>query len=116
MGALIDPLYNVDPLPDEPDDGVSDGRGHQETWQDMLRRQAAGDYPAAFAAIRAPVLMLHGSYDPHPGPMIRDSLRLYLPDLEYVEWDDCGHYPWRERAVREEFFAVLRQWLASRLA
>lgn len=24
----------------------------------------------------------------------------------------CGHYPWLERAVRDEFFSVVRQWLA----
>ena len=27
------------------------------------------------------------------------------------EWERCGHYPWLEQGVREEFFAVLREWL-----
>jgi pimeloyl-ACP methyl ester carboxylesterase len=86
-------------------------RAHEETWQDMLRCQREGLYPAAFAAIRSPVLMLHGAYDPHPGAMIRDSLRPYLPQFEYREWDHCGHSPWREEGVREEFFTTLREWL-----
>ena len=43
--------------------------------------------------------------------MIRASLAPYLPHLDYREWDRCGHYPWLERAVREEFFSVLREWL-----
>ena len=55
--------------------------------------------------------MLHGADDPHPGPAIRDSLRPHLPQLEYREWDRCGHYPWLERAAREEFLVVLREWL-----
>ncbi len=88
-----------------------DLRAHRETWCDMVRCQREGLYPAAFDAIRSPVLMLHGAYDPHPGAMIRDSLRPYLPQLEYRQWERCGHSPWREGGVREEFFTTLREWL-----
>jgi pimeloyl-ACP methyl ester carboxylesterase len=89
-----------------------DQRAHSETWSDMLRLQAEGAYPAAFAAIRAPVLMLHGDFDPHPGRMIRDSLRPVLPQLEYVEFEHCGHSPWKERRARDDFFEALIPWLA----
>jgi len=58
----------------------------------------------------------HGTYDPHPGQMIRASLAPYLPHLEYREWERCGHQPWGEKYVRDEFFAVLRAWLAQQLA
>lgn len=78
----------------------------------MLRLQADGTYPAAFAAIESPVLMLHGAFDPHPGEMIRASLAPHIRRLEYVEWERCGHYPWIERGVREQFFATLRDKLA----
>jgi pimeloyl-ACP methyl ester carboxylesterase len=88
-----------------------DIRAHTETWEDMVRLQDAGVYPAAFAAITLPVLMLHGTYDPHPGQMIRASLAPFLPQWEYREWEHCGHYPWGEQFVRDEF-AVLRKWLA----
>ena len=80
----------------------------------MLRLQGEGLYPAAFRSIRSPVLMLHGAADPHPGALIRASLAPHLPQLEYREWERCGHYPWLERAVREEFFSVLREWLGKR--
>lgn len=88
-----------------------DALGHEQSWQDMMRLQQEGVYPAAFKSIRIPVLMLHGSQDPHPGPMIRDSLKQVLPQLEYVQWEHCGHYPWLEKAVREEFYGCLIQWL-----
>jgi len=91
-----------------------DARAHRETWEDMLRLQETGVYPDAFAAIEEPVLMLHGGADPHPGRLIRASLEPHIRRLEYREWERCGHYPWLERAVREEFFAVLREWLARR--
>jgi pimeloyl-ACP methyl ester carboxylesterase len=112
---LLEPLFHFDAPPaDPPDPAVPtfDARAHTETWDDMVRLQQAGVYPAEFAAIRSPVLMLHGAHDPHPGDMIRASLAPFLPQLEYCELARCGHQPWRERAAREEFFVLLRGWLA----
>lgn len=118
MGDLLLPLYSHDlAAADHEDAGErSDARGHDETWEDMLRLQEAGVYPGAFRAIHVPVLMLHGAVDPHPGPLIRASLQPFLPQLEYRELERCGHYPWLERAAREEFYVVLCDWLARRLA
>jgi pimeloyl-ACP methyl ester carboxylesterase len=111
--ALVAPLYSFDPEGSgEP--LACDGRAFEETWNDMLRLQGEGVYPAAFSAIRCPVLMLHGSWDPHPGWMIRDSLLPHIPQLEYVEMEECGHTPWRERRVRDRFFSLLSDWLESR--
>ena len=82
---------------------------------DMVRLQEEGVYPSAFSAIRSPVLMLHGVYDPHPGQMIRANLESYLPQLEYHEWERCGHSPWNEKFVRDDFFTILHEWLGRRL-
>ncbi len=111
FGDLLAPLYAYDPVPGDLEFEACDARAHDETWNDMLHLQADGTYPAAFSAIETPVLMLHGAFDPHPGPMIRASLESHVPRLEYVEWERCGHYPWIERHAREPFFAVLRDWL-----
>jgi pimeloyl-ACP methyl ester carboxylesterase len=115
MAELLLPLYSHELVTTDLEEESYDALAHDQTWQDMLRLQEAGVYPAAFAAIDAPVLMLHGSVDPHPGPLIRASLQPYLPQLQYREWERCGHYPWLEKAVRQEFFAVLRAWLAKQL-
>lgn len=114
-GDLVLPLYSYDLITTCQELEACDARACQETWEDMVRLQEEGVYPAAFAAIVTPVLMLHGADDPHPGRMIRASLAPYLPQLEYREWDRCGHYPWLESAVREEFFCVLVGWLAQHL-
>lgn len=103
--------YSHDLLPAEPEPIEFDARAQQETWADMVRLQEESVYPAAFAAIRGPVLMLHGADDPHPGRRIHESLRPYLPQIEYREFRQCGHYPWLERAARDEFFATLKTWL-----
>ena len=80
----------------------------------MVRLQAEGVYPAAFSAIRAPVIMLHGTHDPHPGRMICMPISgNYVPHVEYREWARCGHEPWLEKAVHEDFFSTLGGWLSA---
>jgi pimeloyl-ACP methyl ester carboxylesterase len=115
LGNLILPLYSHEPVAEALEVEACDSRGHRESWDDMMRLQDEGVYPAAFASIRAPVLMLHGEVDPHPGPWIRESLRPHLPQLEYHELARCGHFPWLERGAADEFFSVLRRWLGRRL-
>jgi pimeloyl-ACP methyl ester carboxylesterase len=117
--ALTHALYTYAPIATAQNEGTGelfDIRAYSETWEDMVRLQEAGVYPAAFAAITSPVLMVHGTYDPHPGRLIRASLAPYLPQMEYREWARCGHYPWAEQGVRDEFFAVLREWLTQQWA
>jgi pimeloyl-ACP methyl ester carboxylesterase len=106
-------LYAYDPLA-SPEDEKVDARAHHETWNDMLRLQTEGKYPAAFEAVKVPLLMVHGDYDPHPGNLIRESLQAYVPQLEYHELDRCGHWPWLEKSASEEFFCLIREWLSRR--
>jgi len=115
LGELVLPLYSYDLVTTDQEIESCDAGANHETWEDMVRLQEEGVYPAAFAAIDGPVLMLHGTVDPHPGRMIRASLERHLPQLAYREWERCGHYPWLEKAVHDEFFAVLRRWLARQL-
>ena len=107
--APVTPPYE-DVLP-EPFDRTA----HTETWDDMLRLQRERIYPRAFSAIRSPVLMIHGDHDPHPGGMIRDSLRPHLPQLEYRELRRCGHSPWTEQFARDEFLTSIEAWLLAQL-
>jgi pimeloyl-ACP methyl ester carboxylesterase len=112
LGALHDGAQGVDVVTDAEDTALApDAAGHEETWRDVLRLQAEGIEPRAFAAITAPARMFHGADDPHPGPMIRDALRRHVPHLGYVEFPRCGHSPWLERAAGTAFLAALAAWL-----
>jgi pimeloyl-ACP methyl ester carboxylesterase len=112
LGKLIQQLDSWELISTDEKDEAVDAQANQETWQDMMRLQEEEVYPAAFSAIHEPVIMLHGDYDPHPGRMVLTSLEPYLPQLEYREWERCGHYPWLEKAIHDEFNAALREWLA----
>lgn len=102
--AIAEETPGPEPLPPDP-------HGYAETWQDVVRLQSEGVEPQAFSRIRAPVLMLHGDHDPHPGPQTRDLLRRYIPQLEYVELERCGHEPWQERYARAVLISTLGDWL-----
>jgi pimeloyl-ACP methyl ester carboxylesterase len=105
------PIYCYDPLASPQEEDTIDARASKETWDDMLRLQTEGVYPAAFAAIKVPVLMVHGTFDPHPGRLVMQSLQPFLPQLDYRELERCGHYPWLEKAAAEAFFSLVRAWL-----
>ncbi len=113
LARFLDPLYTYDGLSEEDETEDYDSRGHEEAWNDMVRLQQEGVYPAAFKSISVPVLMLHGSWDPHPGRMTYETLSRHVPHLDYIELRDCGHYPWRERRARDEFYLRLRNWLLA---
>ena len=108
--------YSYDVLTTDLEMAWVDARGNRETTDDWHQLEAKGRNPAAFRAIASHVLMIHGDTDPHPGAMIRNSLLPVLPQLEYVELERCGHYPWIERHAREPFFALLVDWLSRHTA
>ncbi len=110
-GRLLLPVDSCDLVRADMAVADCDARGHHESWSDMLRLQEAGAYPAAFASIQAPVLMLHGADDPHPGEAIAASLRPHLRQLVYAEFPRCGHYPWLERRGGDALLARLGAWL-----
>jgi pimeloyl-ACP methyl ester carboxylesterase len=109
------PIYSVDLLSSPHEEDMVDARAHHETWEDMLRLQTDGTYPAAFAAIKVPVLMVHGTFDPHPGRLILESLRPHLSQLEYRELEHCGHYPWLEKSAANIFFSIVPEWLGRHM-
>ncbi len=114
IGEIYTALETYEPAEDDPDSAEVlpvDPEGHAQTWNDALRLQADGLEPQAFSHIRAPVLMIHGDEDLHPGSATRDLLRRYIPQLEYLSLKRCGHEPWRERYAREAFAHVLCEWL-----
>jgi pimeloyl-ACP methyl ester carboxylesterase len=115
--AILRYVYDYDPvvLSEEDDPDGFDMKAHTETWADIIRCQETGLYPQSFTTITSPVIMLHGAYDPHPGEMTRDTLLRFIPHLEFRQWEKCGHRPWVEKQVKDDFFSFLRAWLTRNI-
>jgi pimeloyl-ACP methyl ester carboxylesterase len=113
LGDILWPIYTHDPIIQSLDAEKCDAAAYHQTWDDMMRLQRQGVYPSEFASIKEPVLMLHGAKDPHPGRQIFEGLLSYTPQMQYIEWERCGHYPWLEKFAKDEFYRTLRQWLVD---
>ena len=105
MGRLSLPLYSHELASTALEVTACDARANQETWGDMIRMQEDGFYPAAFAAINVPVIMLHGAVDPHPGRMIRASLEGERLRCE-IEDTGVGICTDDRHQIFDEFFQV----------
>ena len=111
---LISNTYDFDlSESDSTDVEKFDFPAHKATWDDMVQLMDSGVYPQAFDRISVPVIMLHGSYDPHPGRMTFETLSKYIPQIEYTEFINCGHSPWKEKQARNQFYEKLKSWLRN---
>ena len=108
-GEYATKIQAYDPIPDPFPDHITkwDPIGHSETWSDVMRLQQEKIEPNRFTAIICPVTLIQGAQDPHPGELIRDDLLPYIPQLKYIELDQCGHEPWLERHTRTPFLKLI---------
>jgi pimeloyl-ACP methyl ester carboxylesterase len=114
IGCLATRIQAFDPLASESEeDMLFDEGGFRETWNDALSLQQQGVQPAEFARIEAPVKMIHGDADPHPGRRIFESLEPLVRDIQYRELSRCGHTPWIERHAKEAFYELLSECLGQ---
>ena len=112
LGSVYARVQSFEPLAISSEETLPcDEAGFRETWEDALSLQERGVQPAEFTRIRAPVVMIHGDEDPHPGPLIHESLARFIPDVAYRELPRCGHKPWIEREARDGFFELLTECL-----
>lgn len=107
-GKVINKIYNYDNFEDNSVIECS-AKAHEKSWNDMMKLQKEGVYPKTFDNITIPVLMLHGKYDPHPGNLIYNNLKKYIPKLEYISYEKCGHSPWLEKSFYREFYYNLKK-------
>lgn len=114
LGAVFSVLESyelVDQIEAERDELPTDERGSEETWADVQSLQQRGIEPQRFSAIGSPVIMIQGEDDPHPSASTAELLKQYIPQLEHLPLDRCGHEPWRELYARDLFLQALQVWL-----
>jgi pimeloyl-ACP methyl ester carboxylesterase len=111
LGTVAARIHSVDLLSEEEAEVPADAQGYEETWGDVMRLQREGIEPGSFTAIGAPIILMQGDRDPHPGPLIYSPLHEHMPQLAFYEIPSCGHAPWVERAGRGPFLDRLTSWL-----
>jgi pimeloyl-ACP methyl ester carboxylesterase len=106
-GELFSRTDSFDPLPHATENIRYTYAAFEQAWRDMERLRTSGELLAYGRQITCPVVAIHGDYDPHPADGVRVPLSRVVRDFRCILLDRCGHYPWRERHAREQFYEVL---------
>lgn len=80
----------------------------QQVWREGAAWRKDGRLLAQAAAIRCPVVAIHGDHDPHPAEGVRAPLATRMVDFRFILLTECGHKPWIERRAKDEFYRILR--------
>ncbi len=87
---------------------------NNSVWSDFKTMR---DKPAylnnLFSKIKAPVVVIHGSYDPHPLEGIRPFLESCIINIKFHILPNCGHYPWIERQAADQFYKIIKAELET---
>lgn len=90
-----------------PDDELFGFDVYRHVWPKAEELRKSGKLLEMSHQINAPVVALHGNYDPHPFQGVFEPLRNALPDFKMHIIDKCGHYPWLEMEAKDHFYDKL---------
>ncbi len=82
---------------------------YRTVWAEAARMRSSGRWLQLARDLKMPVVAIHGEWDPHPAEGVRGPLSRVLRDFRFISLAGCGHYPWLERAARQEFFRILER-------
>jgi pimeloyl-ACP methyl ester carboxylesterase len=80
---------------------------YKGVWPQAVELRRNGRLLELGKRVRCPVVAVHGDYDPHPAAGVQEPLKRVLKDFNFVLLAKYGHYPWRERQARDEFYEIL---------
>lgn len=91
--------------------GFQDARMYASIWTEASALRKRGEWRRLLPQIACPVIILHGKQDPHPyqgvvGPLDEAGITYRLHILEC-----CGHTPFLEVEAKENFYALLNDYL-----
>ena len=81
---------------------------YKGVWPQAAELRRSGGLLELGERIRCPVVAIHGDYDPHPAAGVKEPLSRVLKDFRFFLLAKCGHYPWKERQARDEFYNILK--------
>ncbi|HEY1199052.1 MAG TPA: alpha/beta hydrolase [Thermoplasmata archaeon] len=112
LGELAEVADSYELLPHPPPEAETDPTTFRIVWAEADEMRRSGALIRALRRVRAPVVVLHGTADPHPLQGVVEPLRKAGVDPRVIVLERCGHEPWWERYARDPFFAELRKELA----
>jgi pimeloyl-ACP methyl ester carboxylesterase len=112
LGELAEIADSYELVPHPPVEVETDPATFRAVWAEADEMRKSGALVQALRRVRSPVVVLHGTSDPHPLTGVVEPLRRAGVEPRVVVLERCGHEPWWERYARASFFAELREELA----
>ncbi len=110
FGGLTRKADAYDPLPSVNDLSEIEIRPeiYRSVWEEAKEVRKSGELLELAELVRAPVVAIHGDYDPHPAEGVKEPLSNALGDFKFILLENCGHTPWLEKMAKDKFYAILK--------
>ena len=108
FGDLMDKADSFAPLPHDSEILPCSPEIYQQVWAEASKMRSSGELLQLGEKIRCPVVAIHGEYDPHPAAGVQEPLDRKIKDFRFIILERCGHHPWLERQVKQNFYDALR--------
>ena len=110
-GKLITELSSYELIEDDEFEVNVHDEVNRSVWKEAEELRSSGELLELGEEIECPVVAVHGEYDHHPYEGVKEPLEKVLNDFRFVLLEKCGHYPWREKYAKREFYRVLKDEL-----
>jgi pimeloyl-ACP methyl ester carboxylesterase len=109
FGQLIDKVDSYHPLTNQNPTIVASLAIYQGIWPEFVRLRKSGKLSWLGQKINCPVIAIHGDYDPRPAEGVQKPLSAVVKNFKFILLKNCGHYPWREKEVKDKFYKILKK-------
>ncbi|MFA6263733.1 MAG: alpha/beta hydrolase [Candidatus Babeliales bacterium] len=111
LGKYIARADSYDPLPHQAAQHEGNYAIYKAVDAEAKELRRSGKLLTFGKQIQCPVIAIHGDYDPHPYEGVQKPLSGVLKSFRFILLKNCGHTPWNERDVHEEFYRLLTKEL-----
>jgi pimeloyl-ACP methyl ester carboxylesterase len=107
IDEVLSKVDNFDIIPERSIEPVFDISVFRYVSGEVTSLRRSGKLLEMARNIRVPIVVIHGSYDPHPFDGIKGPLEGALSEIEFHLLSQCGHRPWLEKGARKRFYDIL---------
>jgi pimeloyl-ACP methyl ester carboxylesterase len=108
FGHLLSKSDSYNPLPEHDEFIKCDYKINQKVSTEAGELRRSGKLLELSRNIKCPVVAVHGDYDPHPAAGVKEPLSQTLQDFRFILLEHCGHEPWLEKEVKDNFYLILK--------
>mgnify|MGYP005756560533 CR=1 FL=1 len=121
-GSISDEDFkNLQSLLDETENCQTESNEHLEfdslmyakIWEEAESLRDSNALSSILSSINVPVCLIHGDCDPHPISGVIEPLKSRNVNFELHLLSKCGHYPFREKYAKDEFYRIINDAVNS---